>query len=158
MQALIVQDIMTQPVETITMDDSVKHIRDVFEHKNYHHLIVVGDQGECAGVISDRDLLKNISPFIGKPTERTADTFSLQKRAHQIMTRQLVAVRAQTSLRAATRVMLDHRISCLPVVDANKVCIGIVTLRDIVRWAVDQLEQDFNIETDTDTGDHQAAA
>ncbi len=164
MQALIVQDIMTQPVETISMDDSVERIRDIFEYNKYHHLIVVGDEGECAGVISDRDLLKNISPFVGKPTERSADTFSLQQRAHQIMTRQLVAVRAQTSLRAATRVMLDHRISCLPVVDANKACVGIVTLRDIVRWAVDQLEQDFNTgldsgpDTGTDPGDHQAAA
>ena len=133
---------MTQPVETITMDDSVEYIRDVFEENKYHHLVVKGDNGECAGVISDRDLLKNISPFIGKPGERAADTSCLKRRAHQIMTRQLVAVRKNTSLRAAARVMLDHRISCLPVVDANKKCIGIVTLRDIVRWAVHELELD----------------
>ena len=144
MEPLIIKDIMTQPVETIVMDDSVEYIRDLFEANKYHHLVVKGDQGECAGVISDRDLLKNISPFIGKPGERTADLSCLKRRAHQIMTRQLVAARPNTSLRAATRVMLDHRISCLPVVDANKKCIGIVTLRDVVRWAVSELEQDFN--------------
>ncbi len=140
--ALIVNDIMTQPVETISMDDSVETIRKVFEERRYHHLIVIGDQGECAGVISDRDLLKNISPFVGKPMERTADLSCLKRRAHQIMTRQLVAVRANTSLRSAMRVMLDHRISCLPVVDADKNCIGIVTLRDVARWAIQQVEYD----------------
>tara|TARA_E500000318_G_scaffold85651_3_gene81804 strand:- start:22627 stop:23091 length:465 start_codon:yes stop_codon:yes gene_type:complete len=141
---IIVADIMTTPVQTVSMDDSVGDIRDVFEHSKYHHLVVIGDQGECAGVVSDRDLLKNISPFIGKMQERASDLNCLKRRAHQIMTRQLVAVRRNTSLRAAARVMLDHRISCLPVVDAHKNCIGIVTLRDVVRWAVLELESDHD--------------
>lgn len=142
LEPLVVNDIMTQPVETITMDDSVEFIRDLFETNKYHHLVVTGDQGECVGVISDRDLLKNISPFIGKPSERTSDLTCLKRRAHQIMTRQLVAARKNTSLRAAARVMLDHGISCLPVVDSNKECIGIITIRDVVRWAVTQIDHD----------------
>ncbi len=142
MSTLIVENIMSSPVQAISMDDSVEQIRDIFERSQYHHLVVKGDDGECAGVISDRDLLKNISPFLGKMGERTSDLNCLKRRAHQIMTRQLVAVRKNTSLRAAARVMLDHKISCLPVVDARKHCIGIVTVRDIVRWAVNELERD----------------
>ncbi|MEX0876397.1 MAG: CBS domain-containing protein [Phycisphaerales bacterium] len=140
MHTLIVEDIMSHPVETVSMDHSVDTIKKIFESSNYHHLIVAGEQGRCMGVISDRDLLKNISPFLNKPGERTADIACLQRRAHQIMSRQLVAVRRNTSLRAAARVMLDHRISCLPVVDAQKKCIGIITVRDIVAWAVLALE------------------
>ena len=141
MTTLIVEHIMSAPVETISMDDSVETIRKIFEQSQYHHLVVRGDHGECAGVISDRDLLKNLSPFIGKMSERTSDLNCLKRRAHQIMTRELVAVRRNTSLRAAARVMLDHRISCLPVVDAKKHCIGIITVRDVVRWAVLELER-----------------
>ncbi len=137
---LIVSDVMTKPVETVSMDDSIRVIRDMFEANKYHHLIVHGDHRECVGVISDRDLLKNISPFVGTMGERTADRSLLDRRAHQIMTRQLIAVRSNTALRAAARVMLDHRISCLPVVGQTGHCIGIVTLRDVVRWAVDELE------------------
>ena len=142
MPTIIVEDIMTSPVECVSMDDSVEKIRDVFSQSHYHHLVVTGDSGECAGVISDRDLLRNLSPFLGKMQERSADVNSLKRRAHQIMTRQLVAVRKNTSLRAAARVMLDHKISCLPVVDSNKRCIGIITLRDVVRWAVAELERE----------------
>jgi len=144
MQAIIVKDVMTHPVEIISMDDSIKTIRDMFEANQYHHLVVRGDDSECVGVISDRDLLKNISPFLGKEIERTSDRSLLQRRAHQIMTRQLVAVRPNTSLRAAARVMLDHRISCLPVVDKQRRCIGIVTLRDVVGWAISELEYPEN--------------
>ena len=143
---LIVENIMTHPVESISMDHSLEQIRDIFEECKYHHLVVTGDHGECAGVISDRDLLKNLSPFIGKMHERASDVNSLKRRAHQIMTRQLVAVRAHTSLRAAARVMLDHGISSLPVVDAKKKCIGIVTLRDVVKWAVHELENTSDID------------
>lgn len=141
MTALIVNDVMTHPIETVSMDDSIETIQGLFEANKYHHLIVHGDQKECVGVISDRDLLKNISPFIGKMGERSADRSLLNRRAHQIMTRQLIAVRSRTALRSAARVMLDHRISCLPVVDQHGKCTGIITLRDIVRWAVDELEQ-----------------
>lgn len=140
MTALIVNDVMTHPIETISMDDSIETIQRIFETNHYHHLIVHGDQNECVGVISDRDLLKNISPFIGKMGERTEDRSLLNRRAHQIMTRQLIAVRSNTALRSAARVMLDHRISCLPVVDQHGKCTGIITLRDIVRWAVVELE------------------
>lgn len=140
MTALIVNDVMTHPIDTISMDDSIETIQRHFQENHYHHLIVHGDKKECVGVISDRDLLKNISPFVGKMGERTADRSLLNRRAHQIMTRQLVAVRSNTALRSAARVMLDHRISCLPVVDQHGHCNGIITLRDIVRWAVEELE------------------
>ena len=140
MPALIVSDVMTQPVEMISMDDTIKTIRGMFEANHYHHLIVYGDEHQCVGVVSDRDLLKNISPFAGKLRERSEDRSLLDRRAHQIMTRQLVAVRPNTALRAAARVMLDHKISCLPVVDNKRHCIGIITLRDVVGWAVDELE------------------
>ncbi len=141
MSTLIVEHIMSSPVETISMDDSVERIKSIFDRSSYHHLVVRGDDGTCAGVISDRDLLKNLSPFIGKMGERTSDVNCLKRRAHQIMTRQLIAVRKNTSLRAAARVMLDHQISCLPVVDAKKHCIGIITVRDIVKWSVIELER-----------------
>ena len=157
MDTLTVEHIMTHPVETIAMDDSVDTIRRIFEHSHYHHLVVIGDGGECVGVISDRDLLKNISPFVGKPGERAADLSCLKRRAHQIMTRQLIAVRPNTSLRAAARVMLDHRISCLPVVDGNKRCVGIVTVRDVVKWAVDTLD-DGQGGAGSDSGQHRPAA
>jgi acetoin utilization protein AcuB len=85
-------------------------------------------------VISDRDILKNTSPFLGNTfRERPTDRALLNRRAHQIMTRKLVATTADTAIQEAARLMLDHHISCVPVIDGQGRPIGIVTSRDLLR-------------------------
>jgi acetoin utilization protein AcuB len=140
----VVKDIMSSPPVTIGMDTTMAQVKEVFDRRRFHHLIVQDDQGKCAGVLSDRDLLHTVSPFIGKLAERSADVESLKKRAHQVMSRKLIAVREQTLLRAAARVMLDYNISCLPVVDHELRCVGIITIRDIVRWSIAQMSAEID--------------
>lgn len=133
--AATVGSIMTRHVVTITMDDSLRRVREIFNSVWFHHLVVV-DAGRVVGVLSDRDLLRNLSPFVGKTTERTQDRHTLDKRAHQAMTRRLVSCRAETTLADAGRMMMDFRVSCLPVLDPAGACVGIVTMRDIMNWAM----------------------
>lgn len=134
----VVRDIMSAPPVTIPMDATMAQVREIFENRRFHHLIVRDDRGRCVGVVSDRDLLRTISPFIGRMSERASDADSLKRRAHQVMSRRLVSVRERTLLRDAARVMLDYEISCLPVVGGDLGCVGIVTTRDIVRWSIDR--------------------
>ena len=54
-------------------------------------------------------------------------------RAHQIMTRNVITVRADTPIREAAGLMLQQRISGLPVVDGNNRLVGIVSEGDFVR-------------------------
>jgi acetoin utilization protein AcuB len=125
--------IMTKRVVTVKMDDTLQRIRAVFLAQKFHHLIVV-DDGRVVGVISDRDLLKNISPFIGQPMmERSQDVNTLSKRAHQIMSRAPVVAREDTPVIEAATLVLRERVSCLPVVDDRMRIRGIVTWRDLLR-------------------------
>lgn len=132
-----VETIMTRHVVTVSMDDSLRQVRDLFHSVRFHHL-VVAEGGRVVGVISDRDLLKNISPFVGKTTERTQDSFTLSRRVHQIMSRRLVSCLPNLGLGEAGRLMLDHQVSCLPVLDSAGACVGIVTLRDLLEWSLVQ--------------------
>ena len=132
-----VETIMTRHVTTVSMDDSIRHVREVFQSVRFHHLVVV-DGERIAGVISDRDLLKHISPFVGKITERNQDRYTLDRKVHQVMSRRLVSCSPDTALKDAGRLMLDHRVSCLPVLaDAGR-CVGILTLRDLLNWSMVQ--------------------
>jgi CBS domain-containing protein len=56
-------------------------------------------------------------------------------RAHQIMTRQVITVGADTSIIEAVDTMLRHHISGLPVVDADGELIGIISEGDFIRRA-----------------------
>ncbi|MFB9261587.1 CBS domain-containing protein [Bradyrhizobium erythrophlei] len=54
-------------------------------------------------------------------------------RAHQIMTRHVIAVETDTSILEAARLMMDHHISGLPVVDARGRLVGIISESDFLR-------------------------
>jgi CBS domain-containing protein len=54
-------------------------------------------------------------------------------RAHQIMTREVTTVRVDTPIREAAGLMLQQRISGLPVVDENNRLVGIISEGDFVR-------------------------
>lgn len=129
---MLVREIMTPRVVRIRPDDALATAAALFEQHRFHHLLVV-DGGRLAGVLSDRDLLKNVSPFINKMAERPQDVQTLQRRVHQIMTRQPVTILVSDSIEAAGRRMLSCRVSCLPVVDENQRLRGIVTWRDLLR-------------------------
>jgi acetoin utilization protein AcuB len=127
-------DIATRDLVTIGMDESLGWARQLFEHHRFHHIVVV-DAGRVAGVLSDRDLLKHLSPFIGAIDERKRDTDSLNKRAQQVMTRALVTAPAEMSACQACELMLASGVTCLPVVSDAMAPLGIVTWRDLLRWA-----------------------
>ena len=130
----LVQDIMTTPVHTVDMDDSLLKAKGLFDREHCHHVVVL-ERDRVVGVVSDRDILKAISPFVGNAMERPQDRNTLKKRIHQIMSRGLVAVGPDEALATAAKQMLAERVSCLPVVDENRALLGIVTVRDFVSWA-----------------------
>ncbi len=140
---LTIRDLMTPDVVTISMDDTLRGAQQTFAKRRFHHLIVT-DGGRAVGVISDRDLLKHLSPFVGvRFSERAQDTETLRKRIHQIMTRKLVSVLPDASPAEAARLLLTHRVSCLPVIDGSGILMGILTSRDLIRWLVMDRESPF---------------
>jgi CBS domain-containing protein len=56
-------------------------------------------------------------------------------RAHQIMTRDVTSVRADTPILEAASLMLQHRISGLPVVDDGNRLVGVISKGDFIRRA-----------------------
>jgi acetoin utilization protein AcuB len=127
--------IMTRHVVTVRMDTELRDIRDLFDRYKFHH-VVVTEHCKVVGIVSDRDLLKNISPFIGQASERTMDVASLRRKAHQVMTRALVSAQPNMAAGDAAILMINNKVSCLPVLDGNGACVGIVTMRDLLRWAL----------------------
>ena len=133
-----VKDLMTANVVTIRMDDTLRMARKIFEQRSFHHLIVV-EENKPIGVLSDRDLLKHLSPFVGaRFSHRVQDSATLMKRVHQMMTRAVIAIGPDVPVAEAADRMMSHHVSCLPVVDPDQTLVGILTIRDLVRWAVRQ--------------------
>jgi acetoin utilization protein AcuB len=127
------QDIMSRRVVSVELDDSLETVKGIFDSANFHHLLVVGSDHKLLGVISDRDLLRAISPYVGTLAEQARDLATLKKRVHQIMTRAPITLAAEASVTNAVELFLMHRVSCIPVVDAGFRPVGIVTWRDVLK-------------------------
>ncbi|NVK74812.1 CBS domain-containing protein [Marinomonas sp. CT5] len=128
------QDIMIKNVICVDMDERLPNIRKLMESHGFHHLPVT-EKGKLAGIISDRDLLRLISPFIDSVSEQTRDLDTLNRAAHQVMTRQPITVRADTSIEDIITWFKRVDISCLPVVDEDNTVIGIISWRDLLNHA-----------------------
>lgn len=135
-----VDKIMTRKVVSIDMDDTLKDIREIFEHAIFHHVLVLENK-KLVGVISDRDLLKAISPYANTLSERPRDAATLKKRAHQIMTRKPITIAANSDILAAIRLFVDEKISCLPVLNNDGSVAGILTWRDILKATATIIEK-----------------
>ncbi|MEZ4601304.1 MAG: CBS domain-containing protein [Syntrophotaleaceae bacterium] len=128
--------IMTRKVVTVEMDDSIRLINGIFAHVKFHHLLVV-DKGRLVGVISDRDVLKAMSPFVHTLAEQARDAATLERKAHQIMSRNLVTGSSDMSIVEGVGLMLENRVSCLPIVSREGAIEGVVTWKDMLNAFVE---------------------
>ncbi len=127
-----VEEIMTQPVVTVTMDDSLRLIREIFSKMKFHHLLVT-EHDKLVGVISDRDLLKQISPSLDTSAATLQDLAVLDRPAHQIMSRNLVTLRRDATIKMALQAFLNKEVSCLPIVDHENRIEGIISWKDVFK-------------------------
>jgi acetoin utilization protein AcuB len=133
---MVLSNIMTARIVTVEMDDRLEVVKEIFDTMKFHHLLVVDEHKKLSGIVSDRDLLKALSPYVGSAAETARDLATLNKRVHQIMTRHPITLRPQSEVAEAARVLLAHRISCIPVVDDERNPVGIVSWRDVLKSLV----------------------
>jgi acetoin utilization protein AcuB len=128
-----VGSIMTARIVTVEMDDRLEVVKQIFDALNFHHLLVVDERKKLTGIVSDRDLLKALSPHIGSAAETARDAATLNKRVHQIMSRKLLTLHPRAAVADAVQLFLDHRISCIPIVNDEFKPVGILSWRDVMK-------------------------
>jgi CBS domain-containing protein len=119
---LRVRDLMSTALLTVQASDTITEAHAEMEIGVVRHLPVVDDRGRLVGILSDRDLLRAIA---SKKSPRVSE----------VMSRDMVTTRPEANAHTAADLMLDHKISSLPVVDETGALIGIVTQTDYVELA-----------------------
>jgi len=132
---MLVDSIMSQNVHCVLPNVTLEELRDIFKQVPYHHLLVA-QESELLGIISDRDVLRTSSPFINTTRATDQDQALLQTTAQDIMSKTLITVRTDTLIDTAAILLLEHRISCLPVVSSVEAIEGILTWKDMLKYYV----------------------
>lgn len=116
-----VKDIMTKEVVTIDTNKSVFEAAELMTSKGLGCLVVV-IKAYPVGIITERDIVRRIVAKRASPDVKIID----------IMTKKLITIDPDTSLKEAARVMSTNKIRRLPVLKNNKL-VGIVVASDFVR-------------------------
>jgi len=136
---LLVRDLMTAPVVTLSARQSVALAEVVMKLKRIRHLPVVEEDRRLVGLVTHRDLLRaKISALAPIGRERRAEA-ELRVAVSQIMQTEVWSVSPAAPALNAARLLSDHRFGCLPVVEAGRL-VGIVTEHDFLALVTDSLE------------------
>ena len=124
--------IMSHPVATVELDDTLKMVMDILDRAKFNHVLVV-EHHKLAGVVSDRDVYRQLTPTFGTPLETYKDHLLLHRPVHTFMTRKPNTLRKTANMFDAIDMFLSKNISCIPIVDNENHIEGIVTKKDILR-------------------------
>lgn len=119
-----VEDFMSTAVITMKESDTLSAAQIEMQMAEIRHLPVVDQRGHVVGVLSDRDILRNLTKIDGKPTPVT-----------QIMSRRVQTVKPSMLASEAATLLIEHKFGCLPVVGDNEQIVGIITDTDFLKIA-----------------------
>lgn len=119
-QALLASQIMSSNVTTLAQNSTLAVARALFRRHRFRHVPVVQDNGQLAGIFSDRDLMRHQTTEDSTPVRR-------------LMREQVLVAAPHTEIRELARVMYEQRVGAVPIVDEQEALTGIVTRSDILR-------------------------
>lgn len=120
---MLVREMMRSPVTTIQAGARLQEASQLFRSLGFRHLPVL-DEGRLVGVLTDRDLRWATSSLCPQP--RTLD-----EPVRLAMSGPPITVDPIYPVEDAARIMREHKIGCLPVVDGPEL-VGILTGMDIL--------------------------
>lgn len=120
---MLVKEMMRRPVTVVSVEATIGEAYQLLRDRGFRHLPVV-DHGRLVGVLTDRDLRLATSSFSEKPHVAT-DPVSA------VMSSPPLTADPLDPVEDAARIMREHKIGCLPVVDGQEL-VGILTGMDLL--------------------------
>ena len=124
-------ELMSGPPITVGLDATLGTLRQIFVSHGVQHVLVVEDS-VLRGVVSDREVLRALSPYLDTASAQARDLQTLRRPVHQVMDHHPVTVRPEAGLEEIAARVAAHRFSWLPVVEPTGHPLGVVTWRDLL--------------------------
>ena len=122
-------------VHTVRPDQTIQHVAHRLRMDRVGALVVSGDGSSLDGIISERDLVYAL-------TEHGADIMGMK--VSQLMTASVETCSPDDTIAHVAKVMTNRRMRHLPVVEGRNL-VGIVSIGDVVKHRLDELELETNV-------------
>jgi CBS domain-containing protein len=145
---MLVGDVMTQNVISISKYESVVSVANILAEKNISGLPVVDKESKVIGIITQADILSMVG--VGREhTFKDLLKYMLGEPLHErkigdhvgdIMTAPALTIKPEASIAEAVRIMDEKRIRRLTVVDEQGRLIGILTRADVLKAVIKKMK------------------
>jgi acetoin utilization protein AcuB len=116
---------------TVDPDTSMLDAHQRMREERIRHLVVT-DHDRVVGIVTDRDVRLNLPSRATSLSVWEVNYLLARLTVGEVMTRAVIVIDPDRPASEAARLMLDHKIGALPVVDEGRL-VGIITESDFVR-------------------------
>lgn len=132
---MLVKNWMSKEVATVDVNDSMQYASTLLKKNNIRGLPVM-ENGKLVGVVTDRDL-KRASASDATSLEIHELLFLISKiKIKGIMTKNPITIPVDYTIEEAAEVLLDNKLTGVPVLDSEDNLVGVITQTDIFRVLV----------------------
>lgn len=117
-------------VHTLPADATLEHAARELDSRRVGSLVVVDEKGDIVGVLSERDLTREIA---------RRGAACLAERVRSVMTRDVITASPDETIDDGLARMTDRRVRHLPVLENGRL-IGIVSIGDLVKHRIAAVE------------------
>jgi len=121
-----VGDVMVKNVVAVNADQTVRHAAAIMSQLEIGCLVVL-EKDRVVGIVTERDMLKRVVAAAKDPDKTPVK---------EVMSRPPIVVGPDLALEDAVKLMFEHKIKKLPVVERageGRRLVGLVTLTDVAR-------------------------
>jgi CBS domain-containing protein len=122
-------DLMSGVCGTVHRGASLGEVVDRFLTGPGRHLVVVDEEGRCLGILGPRHIAQARRFDVRGDTEIPVGDLGYAP---------WIALDAYDDLRTCARMLIEHNLDAIPVLDTERRVLGVVTVHDIVRAAADE--------------------
>ncbi|MGA8691940.1 MAG: CBS domain-containing protein [Methyloceanibacter sp.] len=119
-------------VVTAPPDKSLLEIAKLLEARGIGCVVIEGDDGKVAGIVSERDLVRAIGQSGSKVLKEPVSAY---------MTKAVITAREADTIDRLMSEMSSHRFRHMPVVERGRL-IGLVSIGDVVKMRIAEAEME----------------
>ena len=125
-----IDQIMSKELYTVYEEDLIDLVPNIMKWNKVRHMLVENREGELVGLVT----LGRLGKYYSEPH---ASTPVMVK---EVMVDKVITVNPETKTLEAIRLMQEHSIGCLPVLNQDQKLVGVVTEKDLLPVAASYLQ------------------
>ncbi|MGI9604554.1 MAG: CBS domain-containing protein [Acidimicrobiales bacterium] len=122
-----------QDVVTIDPDRTISDALQLLREHNFGALVVSSDGNRIDGIISERDVVRRLCD----------DPGTLDRSVRELMTSSVITCTPDDVVTSVMSQMTEHHFRHMPVVDKEGTLSGIISIGDVVKWRLNELEEQW---------------